>query len=84
MNVDEYITIMKSFFEQFIDLSSAEPLDSKACNDLIERMRHVNEKFSRSRRRRPWAAVFFLISLLLVLLYIVYNILCNLKIMDSQ
>ena len=83
MILDQDIEKLHSIFKEFARVSSAEPYDHEAANAVMEKLREFQPLQFPRRRRRPWAAVMFVLCLVLVLLYIVWEILFNLKIMDS-
>lgn len=84
MDEHTYLLMMASFLEQFEKAASAEPFNEAALKKVCEAVEETHFLFMRRRRRRPWAAVMFVIFLLLVLLYIVWEILFNLHIMDRS
>jgi len=80
----------KQYLEKMIDLTEeldnawrAEPYDPDAYNDVIERINDLHLSNHFKRRRRPWAAMFFCLALLCVLMLIVYWILCVLWIRST-
>jgi len=76
MTDKQYIEELHSIFKEFERASSAEPYDHEACNAVMEKLRKFQPLQFPRRRRLPWAAMFFCLALLCVLLLIVYWILC--------
>ena len=83
MTDKEYLEKMIALTDELNRTASANPYDPDAYNSVIDQLNSIVPPWEQRRRRRPWAAVMIVIFLVLVLLYIVWEILFNLKIMDS-
>lgn len=76
MTDSEYL---KKLIALGIDLEragDARPYDPDVYNDIVARLNALHLCKFYSRRRRPWAALASCIVLLIVLLWIVYQVLC--------
>lgn len=76
MKDSEYLEKMIALTEELNLAHSAEPFNRYLCNELLARINALHLCRFHRRRRRPWTALAFCISLLIVLVWIVYEVLC--------
>jgi len=82
MNNTKDLKYLRSLLDELERTGNSRPYDPDAYNDVVDRLNRLFTSQGQCRRRRPWAAVIVFIFLFLVLLYIVFEILFNLKITE--
>lgn len=75
MNDKEYLEKMCALTYELEVAASAEPYDPTACKDIMAQVNALHMCKFYSRRRRPWSALITVIMLLIVLLWIVFEVL---------
>jgi len=76
MNLNDYYAVIGKCLIDLEEVSKKAPYNPVHLRAIITRIRDANCLYLRTPRRRPWAALFFCLAMLCVLLLIVYWILC--------
>jgi len=74
MTDTEYLEIMVLLCSKLEEAASAEPYDPDAYNKVIDRIQNVKPPWEQRPRRQPWEIIVFVLSLLCLLAYIVWEI----------
>lgn len=75
MKDTEYFKKLIPLCDELDRLANSKPYDQEAYNDAVSRCIALQLARYHGRRRRPWAALVFCISLLIILVWIVYEVL---------
>lgn len=84
MRDSDYLKQQTALFIELERTASAEPFNNAAFEDVTARITALYLCHYPSRRRRPWSALITVIMLLMVLLWIVYEVLCVLYMKGVQ
>lgn len=76
MNETEYLKQMILLSDKLLQVSKARPYDPVAYNAIIDELNNTKCPNHERRRRRPWMAFCVCIMLLIVLVWIVFEVLC--------